>query len=123
MDGAFNASALEGATGAIARDHQGKFLVAEAAWHPFASSALAKEATTARNGVVLARDHGFQEIIIESDSQVLTKIWNDDKFDRSEVGPILANIKELSRGFTSFSFLFHSSYWKCYRPLMCSKLC
>ena len=97
VDRAFNASAFEGATGAIA---------AETNWYPHAATTLAMEANVARNGLALAREHGFQRIIIESDSQVLTKLWKEDKFDRSEVASILTDIKELSRGFSYFSLCF-----------------
>ncbi|CAM0875309.1 unnamed protein product [Alopecurus aequalis] len=74
VDSTFNAAACEGATGAIARDHLGKFLVAEASWQTHVASALAMEAYAAHNGVVLVRDHGFHRIIIETDSHVLSKL-------------------------------------------------
>lgn len=45
----------------------------------------------------------MQQIIMESDSKQLVDLWNESLLTRSEVTPILAEIRELSRSFLNFS--------------------
>lgn len=45
-------------------------------------------------------------VSIETHSQTIFKMWTDGGFGRSEVAPILHQIKELSKAFTSLSISF-----------------
>jgi hypothetical protein len=101
VDGAFNAYAQEGTSG-IARANDGRFIIASAHWYPNVASALIMEAVAARDG---ARWANATEAVA-SDSQTLTKMWSSGIYLRSEVASILGEIKEISRGFTSFSCTF-----------------
>jgi ribonuclease HI len=105
-DGAFNVAAQEGASGVIARAYDGSFIMASAHWYPNAASALIMEAMAVRDGVRWARAVGVEKLMMESDSLTLTKMWSSGIYLRSEVAPILGEIREISKVFASFSFSF-----------------
>lgn len=59
------------------------------------------------DSVSVSFSSGIQRIVLESDSQVLTKMWQEDNFSRSQVASILGEIKEICRVFTCFSQSVH----------------
>jgi hypothetical protein len=64
------------------------------------------EATAVRDGVRWARAAGVQKLVMESVFLTLTKMWSSGIYLRSEVAPILGEIREISKVFTSFSLSF-----------------
>ena len=67
---------------------------------------LFRSASTVRDGVRWAMAAGVQKLMMETDSMVLAKIWSSDNHLRSEVAPILSEIREISKGFICFSLSF-----------------
>ena len=88
------------------RYSNGNLLLVRSKWWELAPNALVMEAQALREGVQMAVDIGKMEVIIESDCQVLVKLWDSRKTDRSEVASILKEVEEMSRVFSSFRFLF-----------------
>jgi hypothetical protein len=56
----------------------------------------------------LAREHGMQRLRLETDSQVLVRLWEKRLCQNSEVGPILQQIQDLRHSFVEFSFVYSS---------------
>lgn len=75
FDGAFYPATGQGATGAVIRDQVGSFRYGAAKWHAYGLDALTMEAIACREGVVLARNLGIQNLRAETDSQELVKYW------------------------------------------------
>lgn len=106
VDASFIHSSSCGSTGCLMRDANSNLIQARSRWWAYAPSALVMEANAFREGVKLAADLGKRAVILESDCQVLVKLWNRRDGDRSEITSILREVVELSRNFTSFSFEF-----------------
>jgi hypothetical protein len=56
-----------GAAGAVARDHDGRFLAAASVFLPNVASVAAAEALAMREGLALANRLGCHNIVMESD--------------------------------------------------------
>ena len=105
-DGAFSATTKCGATAAVIRDHDGKFVAAEATWHEKGSDPLLMEAIACRDGIWLAQRVHSWKICLETDCQELSNLWATIDVQRSAVNLILRDIKDLSRSFDEFKFVF-----------------
>jgi ribonuclease HI len=68
--------------------------------------ALVADAIAAHDGLMLAAQQGYTQVILESDSVVLVVALNSSTLDRSVVGGICHDIRELSRSFSSFQVFF-----------------
>lgn len=98
-DGAFDANNNHGASGMVLRDDQGSFVAAKTIWYPHVLHALHLEALACRDGLELAHHVGVQKIILETDSKQLVDLLNECVRTRSEVTPVIAEIRELSKSF------------------------
>lgn len=70
-DGAFCPEDLTGASGVVARDDAGAFVVARTHWYPYMANALVADARAVRDGVNLALEWEAQKVVIECDSKNL----------------------------------------------------
>jgi hypothetical protein len=68
VDGSFHSNMHTGAAGAVARDHDGRFLAAASVFLPNAASASVAEALAMRAGLALANRLGCHNVVMESDS-------------------------------------------------------
>jgi ribonuclease HI len=101
-DGAFDARKGEGASGVALRTASGVFAGGRARWYPHGRDALTMEALACRDGVLLAKGRGVEKLILETDSQVFLKLWKEDINLRSEIAPIISEIRLISSCFNSF---------------------
>jgi ribonuclease HI len=61
-----------------------------------------------RDGMQYAWDRSVRNLIVETDCQILVKLWEKRSMQRSEVDPILHQMADLSRSFEGFSLCFIS---------------
>jgi ribonuclease HI len=66
------------------------------------------EAFACRDGLKLARQHGEQRVILETDCLELVNLWKKRDSQRSVVDPILKEIQDLELAFQEFSFVYVS---------------
>ena len=88
-----------GATGLVWRDSTGKLLRAQALWYANTSNLLIMEANAFRDGVRMAMERGISDVHIETDAQQVVQLWLGHDFERSEVGGILHEVREMSGKF------------------------
>jgi ribonuclease HI len=108
VDASFHAEDRRGATGVVLRNHDGRYIVGRAKWYDNCLNVLATEALACRDGVLLARELGMQRLQLETDSQVLVRLWEKRLCQNSEIGPVFQQIQDLSRSFVEFSFVYSS---------------
>jgi ribonuclease HI len=90
--------------GAVVRDHSGLLKLACSEGIPGIVSPEIAEATAIRRALVVAKDHGFRNIVLVSDClSMIQRIGSQEK-DRSEVGAVVSDIKKLATEFLSCSF-------------------
>lgn len=66
-DAAFSVRDSSGATACIIRDDQGLFKAAQAKWYERGLDACMMEAMACRDGLQLAIQHGFRQVVVETD--------------------------------------------------------
>lgn len=105
-DAAFNTELMNGASGAVVRDDQGRPLGGAAKWYSYCLDALSMEAFACKDGMELARTSGIQKLIVQTDCQELVKLCQADEAKRSINYPILQQMRVLSLSFSSFNLVF-----------------
>ncbi|KAM0833754.1 hypothetical protein ACQ4PT_064088 [Festuca glaucescens] len=113
-DGAFSPVTSRGGWGAVARDHEGDLIVAEAGSVPAAADALHSETFAVLKAIAMAERIGFGRIIIATDCQTLQKALTSPDYDMSELGALFREAKFILR--TEF-IDFHVAYV----PRACNK--
>jgi len=108
VDASFYEGDSTGTTGVVLRDHDGQPCGAMARWYEQTLNAMTAEALACRDGMQFAQDCGVSKLVLETDCQVLVKLWENRKTQRSEVAPVLFQMQDLSRNFEAFSFCFVS---------------
>jgi hypothetical protein len=88
VDAAFSLHMMDGSTGLVVRDHEGKLIRAQARWFERAASPLVMEAEAIREGIRLAYDMGLQHVLIESDAQQVVNLMKEDGNGRSIISSI-----------------------------------
>ncbi|CAD6238392.1 unnamed protein product [Miscanthus lutarioriparius] len=64
------------------------------------------EATACRDPLVLAKQHGKQRVVLETDCLELVNLWKKKHSQRSVVDPILKETEDLSLAFHDFFFSY-----------------
>ena len=89
VDAAFQPETLSGATGAVARDCQGK-LIAAANWFlPHINSVDSAETVAIHNGLYLADRIGCNKVHIESDNSFMVVIQNPGEYSGENVATVM----------------------------------
>jgi ribonuclease HI len=104
--GSFDACMGHGAGAAVLHGHHGEVCAAQVRCFGPVHEALVADAIAAHDGLMLAAQQGYTQVILESDSVVLVVALNSSTLDRSVVGGICHDIRELSRSFSSFQVCF-----------------
>jgi len=107
-DAAFNTESMNGASGAVVRDDQGRPLGGCAKWYTYGLDALSMEAIACKDGMELARTLGTHQLIVETDCQELVKLWQAESAQRSIIYPILQQMRDISLSFSGFNLVYTS---------------
>jgi small nuclear ribonucleoprotein (snRNP)-like protein len=70
----------------VLRDHDGRTYGGQARWYDHCLNALSTEAMVSRDGVQYAQEREVQRLQLETDCQVLVKLWENRSCQNSEVG-------------------------------------
>ena len=105
-DAAFYENKHSGATASVIRDHRGFFQAAQARWYDRGFDVCLMEALACRDGLVLAKQQGIQQVWLETDCLELVNLWNKKDVQRSIVDSVLKEIDDLRLAFQDFSFFF-----------------
>ncbi|KAL8483315.1 hypothetical protein ACS0TY_026123 [Phlomoides rotata] len=62
------------------------------------------EATTVFRGLQIAKEQGVEDVLVESDSQILISVITKSRLDLSYFGRLVRRIVELSKSFDCVSF-------------------
>ena len=122
-DAAFQAVSDVRAMACIIRDHQGGFMVAQARWYNRALDACMMEALACRDGLRLARQHGEQRVILETDCLELVNLWKRKDVQRSAVDSVLKEIQDLQIAFQDFFFVYVNRRCNNIQPVRNSSMC
>jgi ribonuclease HI len=98
VDAAIFASSRQMGTGVVIRDHKGTCLVVCRERHDELAEALAMH-----RAISLAKDVGFENIIISSDCLSVVQRVTVGTDNRSLCGPVVRDIRKLARSFTSYT--------------------
>lgn len=81
IDGAVDRSNACSGVGIVMRDHNGLFQRAKCIRYPVPYDPYTIELTACRDAMVLAREHNVQQLILETDCQMVSLAWkqNDDR--------------------------------------------
>ncbi|KAK8512488.1 hypothetical protein V6N13_082967 [Hibiscus sabdariffa] len=74
--------------------------------HSNVSDAFVAEALAFKNAVQLAKDMSLRNVIIERDSLTVVKKLNSTAHDSSIIDPVIVDIKDLAKSFSTVSFCF-----------------
>jgi hypothetical protein len=105
IDGAFVQDSCEGVVGAVVRGSSGQLRVASARRLSSVGSALLAEAEALRGEVCLIPAGTQDNIVAETDCQVLVSLWKNRGIYRSKIATILNEVEELVASFTSFTLV------------------
>jgi ribonuclease HI len=90
--------------GVVIRNHKGECSVACSELIQEVTTPEIAEALALRRALALARDEGFDKLVIASDCLSVVQRVNSSEVDRSMVGVVIQDIKALASGFSSVSF-------------------
>ena len=105
VDAAFSVDQGRGATGAVIRDDQGRFISASACAISYVEDAPTAEARSIRNGLILASNSGCNNIIVNSDCMEVIQTMQDDGNSTGVAAAIYEECSFLARNFSSISFV------------------
>ncbi|KAK8675446.1 hypothetical protein V6N13_033512 [Hibiscus sabdariffa] len=106
FDSAFNLQDRSAISGAVVRNSEGLILAACVVPNSNVSDAFMAEALACKDAVQVAKDMRFSEVIIEGDSLTVVKKLNSTIHDSSIIAPVIVDIKDLAKSFSSISFHF-----------------
>jgi ribonuclease HI len=94
--------------GAVFRNHDGAFVLScSEGLNGFPAPELA-EALAVRSALYMAKDRGFQKLVLVSDCLSLIQRISSSVRDRSVIGSVICDIKSLKSDFESCTFRFSS---------------
>jgi ribonuclease HI len=103
IDGAFCPNQCKGGLGVIVRNENGDCIAAMHRSLPFISSAFQAEAEACRIGLLMAIQHGWDNILLETDCSALNTALANLEVDLSDVGCIVKDCREYLKNFASIS--------------------
>ena len=104
IDAALFASSRRMGVGVVVRNHIGECLAACSERLDGITTPELAEALAFRRSTALARDEGYQNVIIASDCLSVVQRLNLSRRDRSTVGAVISDIKSMAEGFSSVVF-------------------
>ncbi|KAB2626046.1 hypothetical protein D8674_017706 [Pyrus ussuriensis x Pyrus communis] len=104
-DGALNVIAKLGGVGVVRRDWRGGFLVVGEQQFPGITSVLILELFVVRYGLRMAQQHGFQQVMVESEFMKAIATLNRTHLDSSAIGMIADDVMQLVFTFSIVRFI------------------
>jgi ribonuclease HI len=98
-DGAFSAAMGTGGCGVVLRNHLGGFMAGSCHFFPHTTDPERAELEACKRAMLLAKDKGVARIVLETDCMEVVAKLNGKGIDRSVLGPLVEEIKELFLGF------------------------
>ncbi|KAI4974431.1 hypothetical protein ZWY2020_047711 [Hordeum vulgare] len=104
-DAAIDAMGGRAATGVVARDHEGRFIVGRLCPYAGINDPYVSEALGCRDAMLLAMKRRWPIIEISSDCKIVVEDWNEGR-DRSSYGPIFREMSSYLSCFQGFELKF-----------------
>uniref|UniRef100_A0A7N2KZZ0 RNase H type-1 domain-containing protein n=1 Tax=Quercus lobata TaxID=97700 RepID=A0A7N2KZZ0_QUELO len=104
FDGAIFSTQSSAGLAMVVRDQAGLVLASLSQKIPLSTSVEIVEVIAARRALLLARELGFERVMVEGDSEIIIKAIKEKALPSSDLGHILEDIRVLSRSFNSISF-------------------
>jgi hypothetical protein len=101
-DAAFDLASGSGSAGVVIRDEQGQVIAGAARWFDYVPDVLTTEALAAKEGLELALEMGYDQVILETDCSTLKSLLVTSEGMRSSIGGICFDISELGKNFVGF---------------------
>jgi ribonuclease HI len=79
---------------------------AQSLWYEHAANAVTMETMAIRVRARLVVERGYNQVIIESDSQLAVNLCNGGDHNRSKIMSICQEFREIGRAFSSCSIIF-----------------
>ncbi|KAM1655185.1 hypothetical protein ACFX2K_007478 [Malus domestica] len=108
MDGAVKGHTNIGGVGVVSRDWRGGFLAAGEQQFSGVTLVPLLELFAVRYGLQEAQLQGFQQVVVESDSQKVIAVLNGTYADSSALGMIAEDVLQLASNFSRVKFI-HAS--------------
>lgn len=106
FDGAFDNQGFKAVLGIIARDERGSVLLEQSNFQENVTSAFTAEALACQLEVKTNLEKGWMRLIVEGDSFTIVRKCKLNLMDRSQIGPLIANIKQMGKCFQELQFSF-----------------
>ena len=100
-DGAVFREANEAGLGAVIRDSEGRVIASLAERIPLPQMVANVEAAVARRAILLAKDLRLSSIILEGDSEIITRALQDTEQSLASFGNLVEESKSLADSFLS----------------------
>ncbi|KAI4973157.1 hypothetical protein ZWY2020_028865 [Hordeum vulgare] len=104
-DATIDAMGGRAATGVVARDHEGRFIVRRFCPYAVITDLYVSEALGCRDAMLLAIERRWPIIEISSDCKIVVEDWNGGR-DRSSCGPIFREMTSYLSCFQGFELKF-----------------
>jgi hypothetical protein len=92
--------------GLVARGSTGKVRATMCNFLPYLTDPAVAEAYAARQGAILARDMGYQKLILEGDAQVIVQALNSGGGCAVTYASLVADTREIMKDFPSWRVVF-----------------
>jgi len=101
-DAAIDSNSNTMGLGLVARDFTGKVRAMMCNFLPYVTDPAVAEAFAARQGAILARDMGFQKVVLEGDSQVIVQALNSESVCAVAYASLVADTRTLLQTFPAW---------------------
>ena len=89
VDATFQSCNGNAASGVVLRDYGGRTCGGTARWYDHCLNALTAEAMACRGGLLFAKERGVRKLKMETDCQVLVRLWSERESQKSEIVSLL----------------------------------
>ena len=99
VDAGFDITSRSGTSGVILRNSSGELIRAQTLWYEHAADAWTMELLALRDGLRLASDLGFIQIVAESDALEVVKLCNSNNYQRTDIDGLCRQVNDLAHSF------------------------
>jgi ribonuclease HI len=106
VDGALDFRQGNAGAGMVARNNQGRVLSGCCRKYGHIRDPFTIELVACRDAMVLAKNRGYNRVIVETDCQVVVTMWDKDLANKSIGCNLIEEMKEMAVGFQGFKLLY-----------------